>query len=142
MVGKLTIDQIAAIYLYTTGSNFYRKLNAGLRDPDRNKIKAFFPYLRLLLEAFRQLEVMCSKNVTVWRGVKLDLRDQYKKGSRIVWWGVSSCTIKRAVAEGRDGIDEEELDDLCSAEMLFCRISHCTNVRVHFDNPRSLLANY
>jgi len=74
MVGKLTIDQIAAIYLYTTGSNFYRKLNAGLRDPDRNKIKAFFPYLRLLLEAFRQLEVMCSKNVTVWRGVKLDLR--------------------------------------------------------------------
>jgi len=47
--------------------------------------------------------------------------DQYKKGSRIVWWGVSSCTIKRAVAEGFMGSS--------GTRMLFRIGAKCMSIR-------------
>ncbi len=95
--GGLSADEIAAVHLYTTESVFYRKLNAALREPDREKPKAFFGYLRLLLSALSKM-----KNYTgsLWRGVAADLRGQYPKGRTVTWWGVSSCTSKRAVAAG------------------------------------------
>mmetsp|Transcript_13809 Transcript_13809/g.21860 ORF Transcript_13809/g.21860 Transcript_13809/m.21860 type:complete len:580 (-) Transcript_13809:215-1954(-) len=92
-------DQIAAVHLYTCGSSFYKKLNETLRDPNRQTVKAYFPYLRLLLSGFQTL-LKQGKHVTLWRGVKLDLRSEYKKGGVITWWGVSSCTERRSVAEG------------------------------------------
>jgi hypothetical protein len=33
-----------------------------------------------------------SQRLTVYRGVKLDLRAQYPQGSTVTWWGFSSCT--------------------------------------------------
>lgn len=51
--------------------------------------RSYFPYLRMLFEACGRLP---SKEVTLWRGVGVDLYDQYKVGSTITWWGVSSCT--------------------------------------------------
>eukprot|EP00930_Biecheleria_cincta_P055734 TRINITY_DN42010_c0_g1_i1.p1 TRINITY_DN42010_c0_g1~~TRINITY_DN42010_c0_g1_i1.p1 ORF type:complete len:1022 (+),score=247.72 TRINITY_DN42010_c0_g1_i1:49-3066(+) len=83
-----------AILLYTANA-IYQQLNKALRDEDRDKVKAFFAYLRLLFEACARLP---TQKVTLWRGVGVDLYSQYKVGSTITWWGVSSCTSDQKVA--------------------------------------------
>ena len=93
----LTADEIAAVYLYTTESPFYRKLNAALRLPNRAEAEPWFSYLRLLLAAMTRLK---TYDGSLWRGVATDLRKQYPAGETITWWGVSSCTAKRSVATG------------------------------------------
>jgi uracil DNA glycosylase len=93
--GGLTADEVAAVFLYTTESAFYRRLNAALREPDRDKVKPFFGYLRLLLSALPKLKPFTG---SLWRGVAADLRGQYPRAGTVTWWGVSSCTAKRSVA--------------------------------------------
>jgi uracil DNA glycosylase len=95
--GGLTVDEVAAVYLYTTESSFYRRLNTALRDPDREQVKPYYGYLRLLLSALPKLNAYGG---SLWRGVASDLRGQYPKGRTVTWWGVSSCTAKRSVATG------------------------------------------
>jgi len=93
----LSKDEAAAVYLYTMESRFYKDINANLREVNRAKIQPFFPYLRLLLSAFQKL---APKPADLWRGVKLDLKKMYPLKETVVWWGISSCTPKRGVAEG------------------------------------------
>merc|ERR1719161_1536502 len=83
-----------AIMLYTSNA-IYRELNAVLRSEDRKKIQKYFKYLRLLLEA---LERLPQQKRDLWRGVGVDLFDQYTEGSTVTWWGVSSCTSDVKVA--------------------------------------------
>ena len=97
IAGKLTKDEIAALYLYTCESAFYRRLNATLRDPNRTLVLPYIPYLRLLFSAVSRLE---HRKESLWRGVRADLRKQYPKDHTITWWGVSSCTPKLGVAKG------------------------------------------
>lgn len=52
----LTPDMAAAIHAYTQESMFYKNLNAFLRDRAREKLKPFFPYLKLLLSGLRRLK--------------------------------------------------------------------------------------
>jgi len=85
----------AAIMLYTSNA-IYRDLNAVLRSEDRSKIKKYFNYLRLLLEALARLP---QQKKTLWRGISVDVYDQYTVGSTITWWGVSSCTADIKVAK-------------------------------------------
>ena len=47
------------------------------------------PYLQLLLTA---LWKMRSHVVTLWRGMRGNLRAHYKKGDVKILWGFSSCT--------------------------------------------------
>lgn len=84
-----------ALMLYTSNA-IYRQLNAALRSEDRNKIKKYKPYLRLLFEALNRLP---QQKRTLWRGIGVDLFDQYTVGSTITWWGVSSCTSDMQVAK-------------------------------------------
>lgn len=72
----LSKDEAAAIHIYTMGSSFYRTLNATLRDPDRQKTKTFFGYLRLFLSGLQKLNAIKH---TLWRGVSLNLRSQYQQ---------------------------------------------------------------
>ncbi|WFB05887.1 uracil-DNA glycosylase [Streptomyces sp. LX-29] len=95
--GDLSADAIAALYLYTCESAFYREINAILRSPDRSKLVPYLPYLRLLFSAVSQLP---ARTEPLWRGVPLDLRAQYPLGRTVTWWGVSSCTSKVGVARG------------------------------------------
>jgi hypothetical protein len=95
--GGLTSDEVAAVYLYTTESPFYRSLNATLRHPDRSRVLPYLPYLRLLLSALGKPK---RYGETLYRGVAADLASQYPEGSTVTWWGVSSCTSKLAVAKG------------------------------------------
>lgn len=97
--GKLTVDEAAAIHMYTTNA-LYQKLNAALRNQDRKSVTVYFPYLRLLLSALRKLEP-CAK--PLYRGVNLDLASQYPEGSTVTWWAVSSCTTELAVANSFGG---------------------------------------
>ncbi|TDC76173.1 uracil-DNA glycosylase [Streptomyces hainanensis] len=93
----LSADAIAALYLYTCESAFYREINAILRSPDRARLVPYLPYLRLLFSAVSQLPV---RTQPLWRGVSLDLRAQYPLGKTVTWWGVSSCTSQLGVAKG------------------------------------------
>lgn len=95
IVGGLSADAIAALYLYTCESAFYREINAVLRSPDRTKAVPYLPYLRLLLSAVSGLP---AQTRPLWRGVPLDLRAQYPVGRTVTWWGVSSCTSELGVA--------------------------------------------
>jgi len=88
-------DLYGSILLYTSNA-IYKQLNKALRDEDREQVKAFFPYLRILFEACARLP---TRTCTLWRGVGVDLFDQYKVGSTITWWGVSSCTSDQKVAQ-------------------------------------------
>ncbi|MGW3039692.1 ADP-ribosyltransferase domain-containing protein [Kitasatospora sp. NPDC001159] len=92
----LSADAIAALYLYTCESAFYREINAVLRSPDRGRLVPYLPYLRLLFAAVSQLP---TRTEPLWRGVSLDLRKQYPLGRTVTWWGVSSCTSKLGVAQ-------------------------------------------
>jgi uracil DNA glycosylase len=92
----LTADEVAALFLYTCESAFYRQINATLRHPDRSRITPYLPYLRLLFSAVSRLPV---RKEPLWRGVGLDLRAQYPLGQTVTWWGVSSCTSKLGVAQ-------------------------------------------
>ncbi|MEV7005048.1 ADP-ribosyltransferase domain-containing protein [Streptosporangium sp. NPDC051022] len=101
--GGLSADEVAALYLYTCESAFYRQINATLRNPDRTQIVPYLPYLRLLFAAVSRLPV---RKEPLWRGVSLDLRAQYPLGRTVTWWGVSSCTSELGVAQaflGRRG---------------------------------------
>ncbi|MFC4072249.1 ADP-ribosyltransferase domain-containing protein [Actinoplanes subglobosus] len=97
VAGELSADEIAALYLYTCESAFYRQINATLRHPDRSRLEPYLPYLRLLFSAVGRLPV---RTEPLWRGVNLDLRAQYPLGRTVTWWGVSSCTSKLSVAQG------------------------------------------
>lgn len=93
--GHLDEHEIAALYLYTTESVLYRRLNAALRAPNRAAVTPYFAYLRLFFEALAKLDAFEG---SLYRGVALDLRTRYPRGRTITWWGVSSCTPKLAVA--------------------------------------------
>ncbi|MEV6330133.1 ADP-ribosyltransferase domain-containing protein [Streptomyces sp. NPDC051909] len=91
----LSADAIAALFLYTCESGFYRNINAVLRSPDRSRVEPYLPYLRLLFSAVSGLP---ARTEPLWRGVALDLRRQYPLGSTVTWWGVSSCTSELSIA--------------------------------------------
>ncbi|MFI6148730.1 macro domain-containing protein [Streptomyces sp. NPDC051109] len=93
--GSLSADAIAALYLYTCESAFYREINTVLRSPDRARVTPYLPYLRLLFSAVSGLP---AHTQPLWRGVSLDLRAQYPVGRTVTWWGVSSCTSELNVA--------------------------------------------
>ncbi|MGK5729490.1 ADP-ribosyltransferase domain-containing protein [Streptomyces sp. URMC 124] len=93
--GSLSADAIAALYLYTCESAFYREINTVLRSPDRARLVPYLPYLRLLFSAVSHLP---ARTEPLWRGVSLDLRAQYPLGRTVTWWGVSSCTPNLGVA--------------------------------------------
>ena len=90
----LTPDESASIMLYTYESephedSLYVILNTALRSEQRQKLKPWFSYLRLVLTGLARLP---SERRFVNRGVREDLRPQYPKGKSFIWWGFSSCT--------------------------------------------------
>ena len=102
---NLTEDESAAIHLYTMQwpkhhPSLYKLLNERLRSIDREGLKPWFLYLRLFLNALYKIP---SQKKTVWRGVRGNLYDQYKKDQ--IWWGVSSCTETMQVMEKFIGIE-------------------------------------
>ncbi len=88
-VELLQRDEIAAIHLYTQNTSFYSQLNQLLRSRARQMLKPFAPYLKLLLGGLQKLPRV---DTTVFRGIKGNLSPSYKKGTKFVWWALSSTT--------------------------------------------------
>lgn len=93
-VDSLSCDESASIMLYTfewnsKESSLYFILNATLRMEDREKLKPWFLYLKLFVTALSRLPPIAD---IVFRGVKVDLADQYARIKNAIWWGFSSCT--------------------------------------------------
>ncbi|CAF1202632.1 unnamed protein product [Adineta steineri] len=99
----LTQDESASIMLYSMEWKphkecLYFALNAALRSEDRRELESWFSYLKLILTA---LEKIPSTRCHVFRGVNLDLTNQYIQGKRFVWWGFSSCTTSIEILENQ-----------------------------------------
>ena len=82
---NLTIDQSAAIKLYSMQwapkeKCLFVVLNTTLRNENRDQLTPWFLYLKLFLTALAHLP---SSPKVVYRGVKLDLREDYKEGNTI-----------------------------------------------------------
>ncbi|CAF4542814.1 unnamed protein product [Rotaria sp. Silwood2] len=98
----LTPDESASIMLYTMewtphDDSLYFALNNTLRSEDgQQKLEPWHLYLRLFLNALFRLP---PHRTTAYRGVKLDLSEQYIKGKTFVWWGFSSCTTSSNVLQ-------------------------------------------
>jgi hypothetical protein len=97
----LTIDESASIMLYSMhwkplDKCLYVALNTTLRSKDRENLEPWFFYLKLFLTA---LERLPSIQRTVYRGVKLDLHERYRKGETITWWAFSSSTVSIEVLQ-------------------------------------------
>jgi hypothetical protein len=90
---NLTKDEAATVYLYTMEMSddacVYRILNQTLRVEDRSKLRPWFGYLRLLDSGTSKLPKF--KGI-VWRGVNKDVTMAFKKGQKITWWSVTSCS--------------------------------------------------
>lgn len=96
----LSIDGSASIRLYTMQSannqSLYTILNKTLRDANRNHLKKWFLYLKLIITSLRKIP---SKPCDLFRGVKLDLSQEHPKGQETIWWAFSSCTDSLEVLE-------------------------------------------
>jgi len=106
----LTHDESAAVFLYAVEADensFYRILNKALQEEDRNKVKPWFPYLKLFDEALSKLPTISG---CVWRGVAGDIGKEYKENELITWWGISSCsTLIEVVKDFLDPNQESTL---------------------------------
>lgn len=85
----LTIDESAAIHLYTMewkpmSHSLHSQLNTALRSNDPKKLIHFLPYHKLFLTALSKLP---SVVMTVWRGIKGDLSNEYSVGKVFTWQG-------------------------------------------------------
>jgi hypothetical protein len=90
----LTHDEAASIMLYTmewepSDLSLYSRLNQALRSEDRQRVKPYIYYLKLILTALCKLP---SYKGVIWRGVKFDISASYHEGQRAVWWGFTSAT--------------------------------------------------
>ncbi|CAF0947664.1 unnamed protein product [Adineta steineri] len=91
----LTPDESAAVYLYTMQC-MYRQLNTLLRSENRQQLVPYFSYLKLFLTALWKLNDVYD---LVFRGVKANVSDDYPKGKKFAWWGLSSTTTSLDVLQ-------------------------------------------
>ncbi|CAF2952247.1 unnamed protein product [Rotaria sp. Silwood2] len=98
----LTIDESAAIRLYTieweiSHQSLYSMLNHTLKMADRENVRPYFKYLKLLVTALAKLPFVPP--LTIWRGVTKNLSAQYPPGTLVTWWAFSSSTTSLIVLE-------------------------------------------
>ena len=81
--------------MFTTDSPFTHAVNAYMRQFRRGINSPYLPYIRLLLSAFNKISP--EENVTLYRGVKTDLRSQYQTGDEVVWWTMTKTTDDKSL---------------------------------------------
>ncbi|CAF0809606.1 unnamed protein product [Adineta steineri] len=96
---KLTINESAAIYLYTMpNTSFYEKLNEALRIEDPLALAPWFDFLKLFITALGKLPELPSRSTTVWRGVAQISCSDFRDKDMFTWWSVNSCSLDTNVA--------------------------------------------
>jgi hypothetical protein len=91
----LSMDESVSIRMYTMewrphDKSLYVVLNNTLRLENREHLKKWFRYLKLLITALAKLP---STPCVVFRGIKLNFSHDYPKGAKPIWWGLSSCSV-------------------------------------------------
>ena len=84
--------------LYTQQSCLYPLLNGALREHSHpENLKAFLPYLKLLLKGLNKLPLIRKQ---VYRGVNVDLHEEYNQlqGKVFRWWAFSSTSQDESIA--------------------------------------------
>ena len=119
----LSIDESASIRLFTMAWQpkdqcLYIALNKTLRSENRELLKDWFLYLKLIISALLKLP---SLSCHLFRGVKLDFSQQYPKGDKPVWWGFSSCTDSVDVLERKDFLGKTGSRTLFEIDCYSCR---------------------
>ena len=104
----MSLDESASIMLYCMEWDppkecLYFVLNASLRTENRNVLRPWFRYLRLIMSALGQLP---WTHRFVYRGVKRDMRSEYAEGKTVVWWGFNSCTSSIQALESEQFLGE------------------------------------
>ena len=115
----LSPDESASIMLYSMewsspDNSFYFILNKTLRSENRQLLRPWFLYLRLFIHSLSKLPSTIGK--TVYRGIKMDLRNDYPKDKKFVWWGFSSCTTQVETLESEAFFGKTGLRTLFSIE--------------------------
>ncbi len=93
----LTQDESAAIYLYTMSVvPFFSGLNTALRAANRQVLKPWSAFLKLLITA---LEKLPSTKVIIWRGVNYDATLDFVGNGVFTWWHIISCSINIRIVQ-------------------------------------------
>ena len=92
----LTLDESAAIYLYTMSIDFFSDLNQTLRAKNRSALKPWFAFLKLFMSALKKLP---SSKTTVWRAVANDIGTSLMDNDESIWWSVNSTSTNLNVVQ-------------------------------------------
>ena len=84
-----TLDESAAIYLYTMPKSFFSRLDATLRDPNRLALRPWMSFLKLLMSAIEKLP---NTKTNLWRGVDYDATLNFVNNDIYTLWGITSCS--------------------------------------------------
>lgn len=101
---KLTVEEIAAIHLYSLeGVEFYKPLNAALLEHSRELVKVYFPFIRLLCTGLDKIPCYGAKSsgkTYLYRGMPAteEIILTYTPGKSFQWWNFLSTSKKRDVA--------------------------------------------
>ncbi|CAF0784524.1 unnamed protein product [Adineta steineri] len=86
----LTVDESAAIYLYTMASPVVWYLNDAFQTEKRRVLKPWLSYLKLFVNAMEKLP---STTKTLWRSLATDNPLIFYEGSVYTWWNITSCSL-------------------------------------------------
>ncbi|CAF3670191.1 unnamed protein product [Rotaria sp. Silwood1] len=104
--------------------SLYSILNETLRVADREQLRPWFKYLKLILTAL--VKIPSTPQETVWRGIRKDLSSEFPRGTPVIWWGFSSCTTTLHVLENNLYLGYESSRTLFSIDAI-----NAKNVRSH-----------
>jgi Ran GTPase-activating protein (RanGAP) involved in mRNA processing and transport len=77
--------------------SFYFILNKTLRSQNRQELLPWFLFLRLFMVALSKLP--STKHRIVYRGIKMDISQEFPEGKTFIWWAFSSCSSSIKVLE-------------------------------------------
>ena len=96
-VDSLSIEEAAAVCVYSMEFGTYKGLNKLLREENRDLLRPFVNYLWLLMHGLSKCPR--PKATLVYRGVPCGVSASYIVGSVVIWSSFSSCTTDVAVLE-------------------------------------------
>ncbi|CAF0953127.1 unnamed protein product [Adineta ricciae] len=119
----LTTDESASIMLCTVRWQPFDQclsvvLNSTLRSGDREKLKPWFLYLKLLLTALSRLP---ASHQTVYRGIKCDVSRFYPKGKTITWWDLVLCMKSLDLLQSEGYLGRKAGQTILTIESRSCR---------------------
>ena len=98
---QLTINESAAIYLYTMATSFYKILNQVLQAKDPQALEPWFMFLKLFISA---LEKLPSLPITLWRGITDNFHgSDFVKDQMYTCSSINSCSSDVSVARSYIG---------------------------------------